>query len=78
MARTTLMTSGDSNKSNLDDRPSSGNIRGSHTTSIGHFSEDRINKRKYEIEKSYPNEEDVKNILMVIFYLFYESFFLFR
>lgn len=37
MARTTLMTSGDSNKSNLDDRPSSGNICGSHTTSIGIF-----------------------------------------
>lgn len=30
-----------------------------------YFSEHRINKRKYEIEKSYPNEEDVENIFMI-------------
>ena len=68
ISRTSLITSGDSNKSGIDDRPQSGTIRGAHTVAVGHFSEDRINKRKYEVEKTFPNEEEVKNILKVSFF----------
>jgi hypothetical protein len=72
MARTSLVTSG-AGDSSQGYRPSSstGNGNGSiprsaHTVGAGHFSEERIQKRKLENEKFYPPEEAVRNILSVL------------
>lgn len=61
MARTSLATATE----NHDQRPSSGTVRAAHTVGAGHFSEERIHKRKIESEKFYPSDDIVQNILMV-------------
>jgi hypothetical protein len=61
MARTSLVTSTDNSN-----RPSSGSLpRSAHTVGAGHFSEERIHKRKLENEKYYPDDEVVQSILSV-------------
>lgn len=73
VARTSLITSADSQ----DMRPSSGTVRAAHTVGAGHFSEERIQKRKMESEKYYPSDDIVQNILMVRNFEFLPDF-LFR
>jgi pimeloyl-ACP methyl ester carboxylesterase len=56
MARTALTTS--------DERPTSSTTRAAHTIGIGHFSENRIQKRKFENEKSFPTDDAIQSILL--------------